>query len=362
MSSTLLSPFDLGSLKLRNRLVMAPMTRCRATADHVPTTLMSEYYAQRATGGLLITEGIAPDAHGAGYARIPGLWNEAQLAGWKTVTTAVHAEGGRICAQLMHCGRVSHPLNMPPGSRVLSPSATQVPGQMYTDQEGPQDYPVAEAMSGDDVEAAIAGIVTAAKNAIDSGFDFVEIHGANGYLVEQFLCPATNQRSDQFGGEFSNRARFALETVRRTADAIGANRLGIRLSPFGVFNGIQPWEGIADDYVWLAGKLSEMGLAYLHLVDHSSMGAPALPGDLKHRLRKQFSGAFILSGGYDKARAETDLAENRGDLVAFGRPFLANPDLVRRLEVDAELNAPDTATFYTPGAPGYTDYPTLDGR
>jgi N-ethylmaleimide reductase len=230
---------------------------------------------------------------------------------------------------------------------------------MYTDDEGPQDYPAAEEMSAVDVRAAIDGFVQAGKNAIEAGFNLVELHGANGYLIEQFFCPTTNLRTDEWGGAFEKRARFALEIVKALSKEIGPEKVGIRLSPFGVFNGIQPWETLADDYVWLAKELSSLGIAYLHLVDHSSMGAPALPGDLKSRLREAFSGAFILSGGYDKTRAESDLAEKKGDLVAFGRPFLANPDLVERFRKEAPLNEPTMDSFYTPGPTGYTDYPTL---
>lgn len=349
----------VGDLELANRIVMAPMTRSRASADHVPTPIMAEYYAQRASAGLLITEGTAPLPDGAGYARIPGLWNEAQVDGWRRVTDAVHAAGGRIAVQLMHTGRVGHPLNLPPGARVLSASATTVPGEMYTDQEGPRPHPEAAAMTDAEVEAALDGFAAAARNAIAAGFDAIELHGANGYLIDQFLSANTNLRDDRWGGTFQNRARFALEAARRTAEAIGAGRVGIRLSPHGVFNGIEPWPGIAEDFAWLAAELGGLGLAWLHMVDHSTMGAPPVPTSTRDALRKAFGGTFILSGGFDRARAESELAAGHGELVAFGRPFLANPDLVARLRADAPLNAPDFATFYTPGEAGYTDYPTL---
>ena len=355
----LFTPFTLGALELPNRIVMAPMTRCRATADHIPTPIMAEYYASRADGGLLITEGTAPDANGCGYARSPGLWSAAQVAGWKQVTDAVHAKGGRIAVQLMHTGRVGHPLNMTDGGRLLAPSATTVPGEMYTDAQGPQPYPEAVAMSEAEVEEAIAGFVTASKHAIEAGFDAVELHGANGYLIDQFLSPCTNLRADAWGGDITGRGRFALETARRCAEAIGADRVGIRLSPFGAFNGITPWDTIAADFTWLAGRLGELKLAYVHIVDHSSMGAPPVPAELKAALKDAFGGTIILSGGYDRARAEADLTEGKGELVAFGRPYLANADLVARLRANAELNAPDFGTFYTPGAQGYTDYPTV---
>jgi N-ethylmaleimide reductase len=357
--SILLSRTRLGDVELKNRVVMAPMTRCRATTEHVPTELMAEYYAQRASAGLLITEGTAPDPNGCGYARIPGAWSLEQVEGWKKVTAAAHDKGAKLAMQLMHTGRVSHPLNMPQGARVLSPSATTAPGEMYTDQEGPQPYPQAEEMTAPQIEATIEGFVTAAKNAAKAGFDFVEVHGANGYLVEQFLAKNTNQRTDEWGGSFEKRARFALEVCRRIAAAIGAERVGIRLSPYGVFNGIEPWETVSEDYEWLAQQLGKLGIGYLHTVDHSSMGAPQLPEDLLPRLRTAFPKALILSGGYDQARAEADLEAKRGDLVAFARHLLANPDLVQRFEQGASLNQPNMDTFYTPGPVGYTDYPTL---
>jgi N-ethylmaleimide reductase len=356
---SLFSPFSLGRLQLPNRVVMAPMTRSRADADHVPTAIMAEYYAQRADAGLLITEGVAPAPEGAGYARIPGLYNAEQVEAWKPVTAAVHAKGGRIFAQLMHTGRVGHPLNLPEGAELLAPSAVVLEGDMYTDQQGPQPHPTPREMTDAEVEAAVESFVNAARNAIAAGFDGVEIHGANGYLVEQFLAPNTNTRTDRWGGSAENRARFALEVARRTADAIGADRVGIRLSPYGVFNGIQPADTVEADFTALAKGLSGLGLAYLHIVDHSAMGAPPVAASVKRAMREHFDGAFVLSGGYDADRANVELTEGYGDLVAFGRPFLANPDLVRRLREGAELNAPDFGTFYTPGPAGYLDYPTL---
>jgi N-ethylmaleimide reductase len=283
------------------------------------------------------------------------------VAGWRAVTDAVHDAGGRIAVQMMHTGRVGHPLNMPAGAEVLAPSANANPGEMYTDQQGPQPYPVARPMTDAEVEQAIVGYVTASRNAIAAGFDMVELHGANGYLIDQFLSPNVNQRQDRWGGDREGRARFALEVARRVTDAIGAGRVGIRLSPYGVFNGVQPWEGLEADFTWLAQQLGQLGLAYLHIVDHSSMGAPAVPDSVKAAMREAFGGAVILSGGYDRARADADLAAGKGELVAFGRAYLANPDLPERLRVGAPLNPPDFALFYTPGPEGYLDYPTLAG-
>jgi N-ethylmaleimide reductase len=359
MHPTLFSPCTIGAWSLPNRIVMAPMTRCRATAEHLPNSLMAEYYGQRAGAGLLITEGTAPDPNGCGYARIPGIYSPEQIQAWKPVTEAVHRAGGRIVMQLMHTGRASHPLNLPAGAEVLSASATRLSGEMYTDQQGPQPYPVARDMTATEVEQAIEGFVQAARNARAAGFDGVELHGANGYLIDQFLTPVTNRRTDIWGGGIQGRGRFALEAAGRCALAIGADRVGIRLSPFGVFNDIQPWDGIEHDLTWLCRELGRLGLAYLHLVDHSSMGAPAVPAEFKQTLRKAFEGPLILSGGYDGAGAEADLAAGLGEAVAFGRAFLANGDLVDRLRKGAALNAPDFGTFYTPGSEGYTDYPLL---
>ncbi|MED5373892.1 MAG: alkene reductase [Myxococcota bacterium] len=360
MSTDLFSPTTLGFLELPNRIVMAPMTRSRATADHVPTPIMAEYYAARADAGLIITEGVAPVANGVGYARIPGLYSDEQLAEWRKVTDAVHAKGGRIAVQIMHTGRVSHAANMPEGTRILAPSAIALEGEMYTDAAGPQAYPVPEAMTEADIEEAIAGNVKAAIAAVAVGFDMVEIHGANGYLIDQFISPNINQRTDGWGGDIKGRARFALEVAKRTVEAIGAERTGIRLSPFGVFNGVVPWDEVEADFTWLAGELGKLKLAYLHIVDHSGMGAPAVPESVKVAMSEAFGGTVIRVGGYDRASADADLAAGKADLIAFGRPFVSNPDLVKRLETGAELNAPDFNTFYTPGPKGYTDYPTLD--
>ncbi|MCB9740332.1 MAG: alkene reductase [Deltaproteobacteria bacterium] len=350
----LFQSFSLGSLQLKNRVVMAPMTRCRAIGN-VPNALMASYYAARADAGLLVTEGTAPDANGLGYARIPGLFSEDQVAGWRGVTDAVHEAGGAIFAQLMHTGRVGHPLNMVDGARLLAPSAIACPGEMWTDQNGPQPYPVPEVMDEADIEATIEGYVTASRNAVAAGFDGVELHGANGYLIDQFLNAASNQRTDQWGGSVDNRARFALEVARRTAAAIGAEKVGIRLSPYGVFSGMAPDAEMDALYTYLAGELGKLGLGYVHVVDHSSMGAPAVSDAVKQAIRSGFGGTIILSGGYDRDRADADLAANKGELVAFGRPFLGNPDLVAKLRDGGALADFDFQKAYTPGADGYTE-------
>jgi N-ethylmaleimide reductase len=354
--SILFSPYRLGSIELKNRTVMSPMTRSRSP-ENVPGPLVAKYYAQRAEAGLIITEGTSPSPNGLGYARIPGIFSAQQVAGWKLTTKAVHDAGSRIVVQLMHSGRVGVAQNLPAGARVLGPSANATPGQMYTDVAGMQDFKPAAAMTEADIEAALAEYVQAGRNAVEAGFDGIELHGANGYLIEQFLDGGINQRTDRWGGSVENRARFALEAARRAAAAIGADKVGIRLSPYGAFNGTAADAHTDALYLHLAKELSALKLLYIHVVDHSAMGAPKPKPELIHGMRAAFQGTFILSGGYDAARAEADLKEKKGDLIAFGTKFLANPTLVTKLKSGAALTAPDMATFYTPGEKGYTDYP-----
>jgi len=354
----LFSKTSLGGLTLQNRLVMAPMTRNRATGN-VPNELMMEYYVQRASAGLIVTEGTSPSPNGLGYPRIPGIFSPDQIAGWKRIANAVHDKGARIFVQVMHCGRVAHPLNLPAGGRVLAPSAVWAAGDMYTDAEGMKQNAIPEAMSEADIKMAVQEFGRAAENAIAAKFDGVELHGANGYLLEQFIRPTSNQRTDRYGGSIENRARFVLEVVEAAVTAIGKNRVGIRLSPYGVFNDMPLYDEIEADYRYLAQQLNARGILYIHLVDHSAMGAPEVPDSIKKVFRDTFRGCLILSGGYDATRAESDLAARRSDLIGVGRPFLANPDLVERWKSGATVNAPDVSTFYTPGPKGYTDYPAL---
>jgi N-ethylmaleimide reductase len=352
--SALFTPFTLGSLTLPNRVVMSPMTRCRAIGN-VPNEMMAKYYGLRAAAGLIITEGTAPSPNGLGYARIPGCYSEQQADGWRGVTRAVHEQGGHIFLQLMHTGRISHSANMMPGARVLAPSAIAAPGTMYTDVDGPQPYPVPEAMREADILAAVSEFGSAAALAIEAGFDGVELHGANGYLIEQFLNLASNARTDSWGKTVTGRARFALEVAAAVVARVGKDKVGIRLSPYGANGGLTPDAETDVLYTQLVTELSQLGLVYIHVVDHSAMGAPPVKAELKATLRAEFKGAYILSGGYDRARAEADLGENKGDLVAFGRPFLSNPTLVQKLEANAELTPPNMSTFFTPGEPGYLD-------
>ncbi len=355
----LFDKFAFRSLQLANRMVMAPMTRNRATPGHAAVAMMATYYGERATAGLIVTEGTSPSPNGLGYPRIPGLYDAAQVEAWKATTAAVHAHGGTIFLQLMHCGRVAHVANLPAGAEVLGPGTAVCPGEMYTDTQGMQPHSPPRAMTEADIAHAVKEYATAARLAINAGFDGVELHGANGYLIEQFLNPVVNLRTDAYGASIDGRNRFALEVARAAVEAIGRDRVGIRLSPYGVFNGTSEFPDVQAQTLALARALSALGLLYLHLVDHSAMGAPPVPADFKRRLRAGFDGLFILSGGFDHATAEQALREKRGDLIAFGRPFLANPDLVARMRQDAPLNAPDMATFYVPGARGYTDYPAL---
>ncbi|HEX5337511.1 MAG TPA: alkene reductase [Gallionella sp.] len=355
MTDTLFTPTTLGKLQLKNRIVMAPMTRCRAIGN-IPGELMELYYKLRADAGLIITEGTAPSPNGLGYARIPGLFSDAQVQGWKRVNDGVHAAGGKIFVQLMHTGRVSHPANMPAGTKILAPSALAAPGEMWTDSSGQQPYPVPTAMSEADIAQTIAEYAAAAKRAIEAGFDGIELHAANGYMIDQFLNTASNQRTDQWGGSIENRIRFAVEIAKASAAAIGAERIGMRISPYGVFNGMAPDAEMDAMYERLIAELNAIGLVYIHIVDHSSMGAPEVSPVLKAKIRAAFNGKYILSGGYDLARANADLGAQRGDLVAFGRPFISNPDLVRKLQNGTALTAPDFNTFYTADEKGYTDY------
>ena len=356
--SLLFSKSTLGKLELQNRMVMAPMTRSRSI-DNIPGDLVRDYYAQRASAGLIITEGTSPSPNGLGYPRIPGIFSSAQVAAWTPVNQAVHTHGAKIFIQLMHCGRIAHPLNLPAGARVIAPSAIAATGEMYTDAEGMKPNATPQAMTSADIKRTIEEFAQAAKNAVAAEFDGIELHAANGYLLEQFIRPNSNVRTDEYGGSIENRARFVLEVVDAAIAAIGKDKVGIRLSPFGVFNDMPDYPAMASDYTYLAQQLNARGLVYVHLVDHSPMGAPEVPQSIKATIRREFKGCLILSGGYDAERAESDLATQKCDLIAVGRPFLANPDLVARWKTHAAVNAPDFSTFYTPGVKGYTDYPTL---
>lgn len=257
----------------------------------------------------------------------------------------------------MHTGRIGHPLNLPEGAEIIAPSSVKIGGQMWTDQEGMQDHPIAREMTLEDIENTIEEYVTAARNSIEVGADGEELHGANGYLIEQFIAEMSNLRTDEYGGSPEKRARFAIEVTKRVSDAIGKERVGIRISPYGVYNDIGLYDSLDETYEYLVNELNKLNIAYIHLVDHSSQGAPEVPQKIKNMIRTNFKNTFILSGGYDKERAENDLKHNNGDLIAFGRPILANPDLLYRLENNIELNQPKYDLLFAAGVEGYTDYP-----
>ena len=355
-SHTLFDPVAMGPFTLQNRIVMNPMTRCRADVAGVPTAIMATYYGQRASAGLIVTEGTAPSPNGRGYARIPGLWNAAQVEGWKPVTAAVKAKGGTIFAQLMHTGRVSHPGNMPDGARIIAPSALQLEGQMYTDALGMQDHPAPEAMTEADIAEAISEFATAAKNAVAAGFDGIELHSANGYLLEQFLSPVTNQRTDGWGGSVENRLRFVVEVATAVVAAIGADKVGIRISPYGMAGGMAPYPELDDTYMALIATLDALGLVYVHVANHVAMGNPPIPAEFLKALRKAWARTLIIGGSFDLASAKHAITAHEADLAGFGRAFIGNPDLVARLKNGLPLATANGDTFYTPGAAGYTDY------
>ncbi len=348
-------PVELDDFQLQNRLVMAPMTRSRAV-NFLPNGMMVDYYAQRASAGLIITEGVSPSPNGLGYARIPGIFNEEQVAGWKKVTAAVHEKGAKIFAQLMHTGRVSHPDNMPEGAKVLAPAAIPVEGEIWTDTKGMQAYPVPEAMTAEEISTAVQEFARAAKNAVKAGFDGVELHGANGYLLEQFINPGVNTRTDQYGGSIDNRLRFVLEVVDAAIAAVGKDRVGIRLSPFNLFNSMPAYQETVDTYETLVGKLNEREIRYIHVIESSARKSDE-GKQLLSTIRMNFGGLVIVNGGYSRESIEATLDADNADLVALGVPFLANPDLVYRLENDLPLNAPHPETFYSADEKGYIDYP-----
>ena len=355
----LFAPTKLGAIELKNRVVMAPMTRCRAIGN-VPNDLIAEYYQQRSGAGLIITEGTSPSPNGLGYARIPGIFSEQQVEGWKKVTSAVHNEGSKIFVQFMHSGRISHPANMVDDAVVLAPSAVKAAGQMWTDTLMMQDFPTPKAMTAEELISTKDEFVAAAQNAVLAGFDGVELHSANGYLLEQFLSPISNIRTDNYGGSVENRCRFVLEVATAVALAIGKEKTAIRLSPYGVASDMPHYPEIDATYNYLSTQLNNIGLAYIHLVDHSAMGAPAVSLEIKKKIRENFKNTIILAGGYAKDTAEADIESGLGDLIAFGRPFISNPDLVQRMENDQALSQElKMDLFYAADEKGYTDYPVF---
>ena len=364
MTTNAFAPAKLGSITLRNHLVMGPMTRSRAVGN-VPNEIMAEYYHQRSAAGLIITEGTAPAPEALGYARIPGLFNQQQVAGWRLTTDAVHEAGGHIFVQLMHVGRIFHELNLPPGTQGVAPSAIAAAGKMWTDQEQMQPMGAPTALSGVELKRVRDEFRNSAKLGIEAGFDGVELHGANGYLLEQFLHPRSNQRSDAYGGSVQKRVRFVAEVVRAVADAIGADRTGIRLSPWSTFNDLPHYPDTDQAYAYLAEELQKIGIVYVHLVDHSRLAGIGAAATTVQAIRDIFTNTYISSGNYTTlSDIEDALSTGKADLVAMSRPFIANPDLLERLRKGLPLSEGNPATYYGPGpkglADGYTDYPVAD--
>jgi N-ethylmaleimide reductase len=357
-STDLFSPVQLGPYTLPNRIVMAPMTRNRAAEGNVPTPLNAIYYAQRATAGLIVTEGSQVSPQGFGYPATPGIHSPEQVAGWQQVTDAVHSQGGRIFLQLWHCGRISHPSLQIDGALPVAPSAIAPAGnaQTYT---GSQPFVTPRALELDEIPSVIDQFRQGAKNALAAGFDGVEIHGAFGYLIDQFLQDGTNQRTDSYGGSIENRARFLLEVTETVCSVWGANRVGIKLSPSNTFNDIHDSDPKAT-FSYAIAALNSFNLGYLHLMEPT-------PADIRHggkpipvsEFRTLYSGTLIANGGYDREKGNAAIANGYADLISFGTLFLANPDLTERLRLNAPLNQADRNTFYGGDEKGYTDYPFL---
>ena len=347
---TLFSTTRIGPYTLRNRLVMAPMTRSRADdATGVPSELAATYYRQRANAGLIITEGTQPSPTGKGYVRTPGIHSPAQIEAWKLITSAVHAEGGRIFLQLMHTGRISHPSLQPNGATPVAPSAVQPAGQVFT-ATGPQDFVMPRALTTEEVSGVVNEYRIATRHALEAGFDGVELHAASGYLPEQFLSSSTNRRTDRYGGSLANRARFILEVLQAMAAEAGGDRVGIQIAPEMGFNDISDATP-QETYRYLVEQLAPFKLAYLHVARTRS------EFDYRALLRPLFQGPYLQGGGLTRDSAATLIAQGQADAVVFGSLYLANPDLVQRFRADATFNTPDRDTFYAPGPHGYIDYP-----
>jgi N-ethylmaleimide reductase len=358
MALDLFSPVKLGAISLSNRIVMAPLTRNRAGEGGVPQDINVTYYEQRATAGLIISEATPISAMAHGYPLLPGIYTDAQIAGWKKVTDAVHAKGGKIVLQLWHVGRISHPSLLPDNALPVAPSAIKPAGKAFTYQ-GLVDYVEPRALDASELPGIVADYVHATKSALAAGFDGVEVHAANGYLLDQFLRDGSNQRTDHYGGSYENRARLLMEVTRAVVDVAGADRVGVRLSPVNPFNDMKDSNPQAM-FNYVTEQLNQFGLAYLHVVEGGIHGGgKADPFDFA-QMRKLFNGAYIANLAYDKTRGNAAIASGHADAVAYGVPFIANPDLVRRFKLDAPLNEADSKSFYGGTEKGYTDYPFLE--
>ena len=351
-------PFTLSGLELKNKIVMAPMTRSRAI-NNIPNDLMKEYYSQRADAGLILSEATGVSANGTGYPRIPSAYTPQQIDGWKNIAEGVHAKGGKFFVQLFHTGRVSSALNFPKGGKTVAPSSIPLTSmEMYKDQEGMQPHDVPKEMSLADIKQAQNEFVNAATKLIEAGIDGVEVHSANGYLLDQFLDPGTNQRTDEYGGNFKNRAKFTLETTQKVVDAIGADKVGIRFSPYSVLHGMSgDYPEITEVYTYLAQELSKMGIAYIHIADQrAAMSAPEFATEIWKIIGDNFNGTMLGGGDVWSAEKAEELLKDGYDLVYVGRAFIANPDLIEKFKTGKELSAPDVDKLYTPGPEGYTDW------
>jgi N-ethylmaleimide reductase len=352
----LFEPLRVGAMEVPNRMFMAPLTRCRAEAGHVPGALMAQYYAQRATAGLIIAEATMAMEGNSAFISEPGIYNEAQVAGWKGVTEAVHGAGGRIFLQIWHGGRACHPL-LNNGAQPVAPSAIPITNDEANTLEGKKRYAVPRELSDAEIPGVVAGFKKAAENAKSAGFDGVEVHGANGYLLDEFLRDGANKRTGPYGGPIQNRARLLLEVIDSAAGVWGADRVGVRTSPLNSYNSMSDSDPIGL-VTWLGEKLSGLGLAYWHVMRADFLGEQS--GDVMTAARAAYRGVLVGNMGYSPQEAADAIAAKKLDAVAFGTPFLANPDLPARVQAGTELNTPDPATFYTPGAKGYTDYPAMN--
>jgi len=363
-TTTLFTPLQLGALELPNRIIMAPLTRSRASQPgDIPTEMNARYYAQRAGAGLIISEATQISRQGQGYAFTPGIYTDAQVKGWKLVTDAVHAAGGRIAMQLWHVGRISHHLLQEGGQPPVAPSAirSETGESFVVLPEGPKRVPcdMPRALETSEIPGIIADYARAAKNALSAGFDMLELHSANGYLLQQFLSTNTNQRTDQYGGSLENRARIVLEALDAIITVAGAQRVGVRISPHFNRHDIRD-EQTEEIHLYLAEQFSKRGVAYLHIAEPDWAGGPSLSDAFRQQLRAAFTGRIIVCGNYTAESGAARIGSGLADAVAYGRPFIANPDLVERFRQSAALNKPDPATFYGGGEHGYTDYPALE--
>lgn len=352
---SLFSPLQVGALSLPNRILMAPLTRCRAEADHVPGQLMAEYYAQRASAGLIIAEATMAMEGNSSFWMEPGIYNDAQIAGWKLVTDGVHAKGGLIVLQIWHGGRACHPL-LNGGAQPVAPSAIPITGDEVHTPEGKKPYVTPRELRDDELPGIVAGFKKAAENAKAAGFDGVEVHGANGYLLDEFLRDGSNKRTGPYGGPIENRARLMLEVIEAVISVWGADRVGLRISPLNSYNSMIDSDPVGLT-TWLATKLNDYSLAYLHMMRADFFQAQI--GDVMTAARQAFKGVIIGNMGYTASEAEEAIADGKLDAVAFGTSFLANSDLPARIAAKVDLNVPNAAKFYSPGPEGYTDYPTM---